>query len=158
LRWRAAWARKQCFTQAHGILARREDKQVCGDIVGCHRGGTLSASVRVADPPPKKTSSPRCFRRASAYLKPTMFSQRKGTQVAGSCGIGCTACAAHPSCCCSNWSGCFWNPGRGHTLFCTHRQFRPVLGRRRAFFRYGLWIQGDPLLVRMRAPAEATWC
>jgi hypothetical protein len=40
LRWRAAWARKQCFTQAHGILARQEDRQVYGGIVGCHRGRT----------------------------------------------------------------------------------------------------------------------
>ena len=131
LRWRAAWGRKQCFTQAHGILARREDRQVYGEIVGCHRGGTLSASVRVADPPPKKTST--AGRMAESQCLPQahdFFRNAKVRRWQRSC-IGCTARAAH-SCCCSNWSGCFWN-GRGHTLFCTHRQFRCLEGEGSSF-------------------------
>jgi hypothetical protein len=95
---------------------------VYGEIVGCHRGETVSASVRVAEPPPKKTST--AGRMAESQCLPQahdFFSQRKGTQVAEKLhGLRSTRAAhryAH-SCCCSNWSGCFWN-GRGHTVVAT---------------------------------------
>jgi hypothetical protein len=86
----------------------------------------MSASVRVADPPPKKTSTAGRMAESQCLPQAHNFFRNAKVRRGQRSGMGCTARAAHP-CCCSNWPGCFWN-GRGHTLFCTHRQSQCLEG------------------------------